>query len=618
MTGLVAEFGASGASLTEITRPTAIAVVSTSNPMPAPLELSREQLQAGWGLQNLERFEGMRVAFRELRVVSPTFGTSGLFFAVPPGTPRPQQSLDWDGSPEVLRVDSAGQPGNRMLMIATGMTLTAVTGPLDFGSGVWTLLLDPGVTAGPVGEASALPLPSAGEFTVASMNLERFVDDVDDPGISDPVASTTEYQGRLAKVTLVTTGILHRPDIIAVEEVEKNQVLDEIAARLGGYRAHLEEGNDPSSIDVGFLVKTARVAVRSVRQFGKDTTYIRPDGRSEILNDRPPLVLRATVDQRRNVTVVVNHLRSKTDIDDPTAGPRIRLKRRLQAEFLRDLIVQLQQETPGEPIVSVGDYNSFQFEPDTMGVLAANGLTQNLTDWLRVDYNYSYLFNGVAQTLDHVLVTPQARSLVSRIAYTRMNASYPEALASDYTRPERLSDHEAVTAYFLVDAKPFTSASITDNATFLTGPQAPGALVSLFGSGLPDRGIQVNGSEPLTLYRSPSQYVFWAPDAGGSMRVSLGDWLVEVPIVSANPAISSVETVPGGLELVVSGLSVTDATVTIGNMAVPLREWGYSLANFSMVLVVDTPEYLPRGVPLPVVITSGEYSSPRTRTVILQ
>lgn len=612
VTGTVVEFGAAGASLTEISRPSAITVLSSGNALPAPLELAREQLQAGWGLQNAERFEGMRVTFRQVRVTQPSFG-NGLFFAVPPGTPRPQQSLDWDGSPELIRVDSAGQPGNRALIVATGASLAGLSGVLDFGSGAWTLLLDPGAGAPELPRASPLIRPAAGEFTIASMNVARFADDVDDPLISDPVATTEEYQGRLRKFALAANSILWQPDIIALEEVEKLSVAEAMAARLEGYRAYLEEGSDPSSIDVGFLIKTSRVSVRSVQQFGKDTTYVRPDGRTEILNDRPPLVLRAVIDQHRNITVVVNHLRSKSGLDDPTSGPRILLKRRLQAEFLRDLLINLRKETPDEAVVAVGDFNSFQFEPATMGVLAANGLTQNLTDWLRADHNYSYLFNGVAQTLDHVLVAPPARPLVSRIAFTRLNASYPEALASDYTRPERLSDHEWVMAYFLTDPKPFTAASITDNATFLAGPQAPESLVSLFGAGLPDRGIQVDGAEPTAYYRSPAQFVFRVPaGAAGSMRVSLGDWSVEVPVVAWNPAIDGIEATPGGLQLHVSGVNAADVAVTIGNMPAPLR-WAAP-----RVLIADTPDYLPRGVPLPVVVTSGEYSSPRSRTVILQ
>ena len=65
------------------------------------------------------------------------------------------------------------------------------------------------------------------------------------------------------------------------------------------YVAYLEEGNDIGGIDSGFLVKSSRVDVVSVEQVGKDTTYT-PPGQAPgaplpLLNDRPPLVLKAAV-----------------------------------------------------------------------------------------------------------------------------------------------------------------------------------------------------------------------------------------------------------------------------------------------------------------------------------
>ena len=66
------------------------------------------------------------------------------------------------------------------------------------------------------------------------------------------------------------------------------------------------EGNDPGGIDVGFLVKTSRVTIDSVTQVGKATIYT-PAGttatcheegapQTALLNDRPPLVLEASVE----------------------------------------------------------------------------------------------------------------------------------------------------------------------------------------------------------------------------------------------------------------------------------------------------------------------------------
>ena len=135
------------------------------------------------------------------------------------------------------------------------------------------------------------------------------------------------------------------PDIIGVEEMENLSNLQAIASKVNNdsvaagqpnpnYVAYLVEGNDPGGIDSGFLVKSSRVTVIDVVQQGKDATYINPDtNASDLLNDRPPLILRATIKRSKgspfHVTVIVNHLRSLSGING-TDGNRIRIKRRCQ------------------------------------------------------------------------------------------------------------------------------------------------------------------------------------------------------------------------------------------------------------------------------------------------
>ena len=55
---------------------------------------------------------------------------------------------------------------------------------------------------------------------------------------------------------------------------------------------------------------------------------------------------------------------------------------------------------------------------------------------------YSFLFGGDAQALDHILVNDAIRPRSTRMAYGRSNADLPESLRNDGTRPERLSDHD--------------------------------------------------------------------------------------------------------------------------------------------------------------------------------
>ena len=219
------------------------------------------------------------------------------------------------------------------------------------------------------------------------------------------------------------------------------------------YQAYLVEGNDVGGIDVGFLVKTPRVTVIDVVQEGKTTMWLDPsDNAMHLLNDRPPLVLRATVDGFA-VTVIVNHLRSFLGIEsnDPagltTEGNRVRQKRKAQAEWLADLVQDRQVADPTERIVLVGDFNAFQFNDgyvDVMGTIKgtpvpANEVVVSTTDLVSPDLvnlveavasglRYSYAFEGNAQVLDHILVTSNANA---QLFYARNDADFPETFRND-------------------------------------------------------------------------------------------------------------------------------------------------------------------------------------------
>ena len=58
------------------------------------------------------------------------------------------------------------------------------------------------------------------------------------------------------------------------------------------------------------------------------------------------------------------------------------------------------------------------------------------------------MFDGNAQLLDHVIVTPSTLPLFRAIQWGRVNADFPESLRGIATRPERLSDHDPVVAFF--------------------------------------------------------------------------------------------------------------------------------------------------------------------------
>lgn len=225
----------------------------------------------------------------------------------------------------------------------------------------------------------------------------------------------------------------------------------------------------------------ARVVVGSVTQFNLSQTYVNPcTGASDLLNDRPPLVLVATIHNCNGssiaVTVVNNHLRSLGGVDDETTtgcavgtnGNRVRVKRRAQAESLANLIQARQTGDPTERIVVLGDFNAFEVNDgyvDSMGTIlgaptpagqvtleSVDIVTPNLTPLDPTPppaERYSYTFDGSAQSLDHVLIN---QALVTALAsfraeHARVDADFAEVNRNNATAT-RLSDHDPTVGFF--------------------------------------------------------------------------------------------------------------------------------------------------------------------------
>jgi predicted extracellular nuclease len=89
----------------------------------------------------------------------------------------------------------------------------------------------PAPTIGPNALGAGVSEAAFDQFTVASFNVQRFYDDVDDPG-GDTKLTSANYANRLAKASSVIRGALKSPDVIALEEVEKLSVLQDLANRV--------------------------------------------------------------------------------------------------------------------------------------------------------------------------------------------------------------------------------------------------------------------------------------------------------------------------------------------------------------------------------------------------
>ena len=499
-------------------------VTSKSNTLPKPIILTAADFKTN-ALDQLEKYEGMRVAIDAMSVVGPTNGrvdiktasseSNGTFFGVVKGIPRPfrEPGMDlydyvflgdkekdkfkadypkmplFDENPERIRVESTGQLGSQPIDLPAYAEVRNLSGILHYSYRTYTLLVDADSkpTISSTLKPSPLPLPSDRQFSIAGMNLENFFDDKDDPEIKEDVLTAEAFERRLKKVSAAVRDLMKMPDVIGTVEVENLETLKRLAERINAdsvasgkadpkYEAYLVEGNDSRGIDVGFLVKSSRVKVVEVKQFGKVDRFKSPDTGDDIfLNDRPPLMLRAAISDPKNnqpfeVTIVVNHLKSFLGYNDPKQMTNVRLKKRLQAEFLARWINDRQKANRTERIILLGDFNAFQFNDgivDVIGTIKGKPAGKaevlnpsedlvdpdlnDLVDSINQSSRYSYVFDGNAQAIDHMIVNEPMRHHIVGFGYARVNADYPEIDRNDATRPERFSDHDPAVAYFTFD-----------------------------------------------------------------------------------------------------------------------------------------------------------------------
>lgn len=420
-----------------------------------------------------ECYEGMRI-----RIATGTVGSGSQYFGSDPvaemyitptasrafrekGLAYPGDTSNtnlpvWDTNPEVFELDpNKLRDQNESWVPGTTFSATGVLG-YEFGSyEIWPIELRR-LTTG-----RSLPRPArqrrAGEVSVASLNMLNLN------------GSTQNYAMKLTKLSRYIREVLRSPDVIGVQEVNTIEALTGLADRIRtddpsvNYAAYLEEGPVADRIDNGFLVR-AGVTVDAVTQHNKNEMYLNPTtNNNEILNDRPPLQLDASV-EGIEFSVLVIHNRSLIGVNTD----RVQVKRLEQAQSVARLAQSLQRSK----LIIVGDYNAYQFTDgyvDVVGQIAGNitasenkrsgadlvdpNLSNLVLDLPESD-RYSYVFDGNAQALDHALVNDEMADSVVEMQYARGNADAAEGEERNANSVLYASDHDGFVVYLEAPGRP--------------------------------------------------------------------------------------------------------------------------------------------------------------------
>lgn len=365
---------------------------------------------------------------------------------------------------------------------------SAILGPLVYGFNTYRIQQDDdrGCLRAVAGDRSSwdpylnpAPARDADTATIGSINVENFFDTQDDPLKNDTLVSATSFGHKSRKIAtaICDPAGLGAPDIVALQEVENMVVLSRLvndtrAKCAVEYVAHTRNSPYDRGIENSYLTRADRVEVLglSPRQgctsvdFG--LTYEEGDEGSDVvcggdtpyyMYERPPLELVARVNLTTGpitLDILNNHFKSKLTSSACTTTDCTDW-RILQAQHLDTVVRARLAADPQANVLVLGDLNDHYGAQPIQILAGPDGALYNA--WSGVQGppstgqgsigRYSYIYQGLAQTLDYTLLSPALRDMSHVFSPRRINVDWPGTHERDASML-RVSDHDPILIAF--------------------------------------------------------------------------------------------------------------------------------------------------------------------------
>lgn len=441
--------------------------IGVSVALPAPVEIDPPAGDSLDGDMYYETLEGMLTTMPITGVVvGPTSFNTVDVIRGDVGVSRALRGTQYESMPfgvrHYERYGNINGSGTNVPNLITGSTVDSLTGPMGFSYGRYMAVTQEGAPWAAIFEQPAptteptWPAPLANQFSVATFNTLNF----------DGGSSSDKFDKVIRSIDQ-----MNGPTFLALQEIAVDEVITDVVNALDGLGYSYEYANshpDVGGHGVAVLWRsdvvdgaTWSTDYQGCSAFGSGSSVAYDDyceGTDLLpLFSRRPVVVTATLTlhgEQETVIVIGNHFKSKL------GGAPSDQRRLEQGQFVASLVDGfVANSTPY--VMVMGDLNDFEDSPPLQALYASGNLT---TTWnmAPAETRYSYIFQGVSQILDHVLVTPALWDWAQDVAPLHANADFPFfPYDGDGTVMWRTSDHDLVAATFAAPVTPAITLDVT-------------------------------------------------------------------------------------------------------------------------------------------------------------